>query len=87
MVGTIDPGSVQFAGLQFPDSQLLTDALFQATLSTTTFTISGQTYLAASNVVTADLLPSSGPDLQAGLDFALINIEASPIVAPTPSAS
>src|ERR1700728_2545507 len=32
VVGTIDPGSVQFAGLQFPDSQLLTDALFQATL-------------------------------------------------------
>jgi hypothetical protein len=84
VVGTVDPGSVQFPSLQFPDSQLITDALFQATLSTTTFTISGQTYLAASDAVTVDLLPSTPPDLQAGVDFALIDIEASPTVTATP---
>jgi hypothetical protein len=84
VVGTVDPGTFQFAGLQFPDSELITDALFQATLSTTTFTINGQTYLAASNAVTVDLLPSTPPDLQAGVDFALIDIQASPIATPTP---
>ncbi len=76
-VGTVTPGSEQPAALQFPTTTLFTDAMFDATLDTTSFTISGQNYVASSSTVTADLAPSTPPDLAAGTDFVLLEINAS----------
>lgn len=83
-VGTVTPGSVQPLNLQFPTTTLFTSADFMATLNTTSFSVGGQNYVAASDQVTADLLPSSPPDLAAGTDFAVIDINASPVSASVP---
>jgi hypothetical protein len=80
-VGTVDPGSVQPGALQFPDTQTFTEANFSATLSTLFFTITGQQYEASSNLLTADLIPSTPPDLAAGTDFVILTVDASPVVA------
>jgi hypothetical protein len=85
--GTITPGSTQAAVLEFSTSQNFTSATFSADLSSPTFVANGQSYLAASSVVTASLLPSSPPDLIAGVDFVPITIEASPVAATVPEPS
>lgn len=80
-IGEVDPGSVQPLAAQFSTTSLFTDVQFSATLDTTTFMIGGQNYLATSNQVTADLEPSSAPDLIAGTDFVVLQIDASPVNA------
>lgn len=78
VIGDVAPGSAQPAALEFPTNSLLTDAQLTATLDTTSFTIGGQNYVATSDLVFADLAPSSPPDLMAGTDFVAIDINASP---------
>lgn len=88
-LGTVAPGSVQPAALQFPTTEAFTEADFTATLNTTSFTIAGQNYVATSNQVTADLLPSTPPDLMEGTDFVAIDINAAlaiPSAVPEPNA-
>jgi len=85
-VGEVDPGSVQPLNLQFPSTILFTDAEFSATLSTTSFTIDGENYVATSDMLTADLAPGSPPDLAAGTDFIPLEVDASPATASVPEA-
>lgn len=82
--GVVTPGSVQPAALQFPSDQSFTDAQLSATLSTTMFDISGTAYVAASDVLTAELTPATPPDLVAGSDFVLLSITASKAGAAAP---
>jgi hypothetical protein len=84
-VGEVDPGSVQPLALQFSTTSTFTDAQFTATLNTVFFTIGGQNYVANSDQVTADLSPSSPPDLAAGTDFVVLDIDATQVnAAPVP---
>ena len=72
----------------FVDTDLFTLAVFQATLSQTQFKLdNGSIFQASSNVLSATLLPSSGPDLVAGVDFALINVSGTvlPPAVPEPT--
>jgi hypothetical protein len=58
---------------------------FQATLSETLFNLGGgQFFQADSSTVTFTLLPSSPPDLQAGIDNGLINVSGTIVSAPAP---
>jgi hypothetical protein len=83
-VGEVDPGSVQPLNLQFPTTSLFTDAEFSAMLSTTSFTIDGENYVASSDMLTAVLVPSSPPELAAGTDFVLLEVDASPATVGVP---
>jgi hypothetical protein len=81
-VGDQTPGSSQLAVLA---SDSYSEADFEATLSQTIFGLSdGTTFQADSNVVSAALLPSSGPSLQADVDFAIISANGSIITPPVP---
>ena len=86
-IGTIAPGSVQPASLQFPTATVFTDAEFSATLDTNSFTIAGQNYVATSDLVSADLTPATPLDLEAGSDFVELQIEAtlSSTIVPEPA--
>jgi hypothetical protein len=81
-VGDQTPGSSQLAVLA---SDSYSEADFEATLSQTIFGLSdGTTFQADSNVVSVALLPSSGPSLQADVDFAIISVNGSIITPPVP---
>jgi len=81
-LGDVGPGSTQLLVLASDD---FLEADFSATLSETTFGLSdGTTFQADSDALSVTLLPSSPPDLQAGVDFALITVSGSVVVAPTP---
>ena len=89
-VGSVDPGSLQPAALQFPDTTVFTGASFTASLSTLTFTLNGQTYAATSNLITADLTPAIPPDLTPDVDFVTITVDASVVTStatPEPGAA
>ena len=77
--GEVDPGAVQAATLEFPTSTTFGSVAFQADLSSSIFMAGGVEYDAASGMVTASLLPSSGPSLVAGTDFVVLTVDASPV--------
>ena len=75
-LGDLGPGALSPTDpVQFPDTSLFTGAIFTATLSQTGFLLSdGSTFHVGSPTITAELLPSSGPSLVAGTDFAVITV-------------
>jgi hypothetical protein len=66
-------------------SDMYSQAVFQATLSQTIFTLSdGTTFQADSSTVTFTLSPSTPPSLQADTDLELISVSGSLITPPAP---
>ena len=85
-LGNLGPGSLSPTDpVQFPDTASFISATFMATLSQTTFVLAdSSTFTAGSPTITVQFLPSSGPTLQAGTDFALISVtDAAGIPEPT----
>lgn len=86
-LGDLDPGELLDSGgnpvVQFPSTDVFTSAVFTATLSQSSFMLSDGTTVNAASSISADLLPSSGGSLQAGVDFVTINAE-SPGAMPEP---
>lgn len=84
-LGDISPGELLDSSgnpiVQFPSTDDFSSAVFTATLTPTTFTLSDGTTFAASGDITADLTPSSGSALVAGTDFAVINAESAPVIS------
>jgi hypothetical protein len=77
-----DAGPGFLDGLLFADTAAFLSATFTATLSSVSFLLAdGTTFLAASDVVSVNLLPSAGTLLSVG-DFAVIDVQAS---APPPT--
>jgi hypothetical protein len=78
LLGNIGPGFFQPDVLQFLTSAQITSATFAAQLGPLVFTLAdGTIWSANSTSVTASLLPSSGSFLTAGLDVALLTVDAS----------
>jgi hypothetical protein len=78
LLGDIGPGFFQSDVLQFLTSAQITSATFVAQLGPLVFTLSdGTTWAANATSVTASLLPSSGSFLTAGLDVAVLTVDAS----------
>lgn len=81
-LGDQTPGSSQLAVLA---SDSYSEADFAATLSQTIFGLSdGTTFQADSDLVSVALLPSSGPSLQADVDYAIISVNGSLVTPPVP---
>jgi hypothetical protein len=80
LLGDLMPGALSPTDpVQFPDTSLFTEAIFSATLSQTSFLLSGGgAFLARSPIITAEVLPASGPSLVAGTDFAVITVSDVP---------
>jgi hypothetical protein len=77
-LGDLGPGFYTPASLQFLDTSQFSSAIFQATLSRTSFLLSdGTIFLADSGLVTATLAPSAGPFLNPGQDFVVISTTGS----------
>jgi len=86
-LGSIGPGFLSPASLQFPDTEQFTSAQFNAILSPTTFQLDGGGSFNASSSVSAALFPAFGDFLSPGLDFALIEAnEAGSADVPEPAA-
>lgn len=84
-MGDIAPGFFSPSSLLFLDTQDFTEAVFQATLSKTTFLLSdGSAFQATASTLSADLLPSSGPDLMPDLDSVLITVDGSIVANSVP---
>jgi PEP-CTERM motif len=76
LLGDIGPGFFQLD--LFPTSAQISSATFVAQLGSLAFTLAdGSIWSANSSVLTASLLPADGSFLTAGLDLALLTIEAS----------
>lgn len=86
-LGDIGPGPLTATGpIQFPDTTLFSSASFTATTVNLMITLSDGTNVAGPFSIDALILPSSGPSLVAGTDFALIT--ATPVTGvPEPSES
>lgn len=78
-LGDLSPGPLNPTDpLQFPDTSTFLSATFIATLSQTTFLLSdGSSFTANSPTISLQLLPSSSPYLQAGIDFGIIYVDDS----------
>lgn len=78
-LGDIGPGPLaDTSPVQFPDIMSFVSATFTATLSQTVLPLwDSSTFVANSPTVTVELLPSSGPFLQAGVDSAVIVLDNS----------
>lgn len=78
-LGDIGPGGLTPPALFFPDTALFSSAIFSARLSQTGLTLfDGTIFTAASPFVSARLLPSSGPNLEPGVDFVLLSVSEVP---------
>jgi hypothetical protein len=88
-LGDIDPGGlVDTTPVQFSDTFSFASAIFTANLSQLSFLLSdGSTFTAASAVLTAELLPSSGSTLVQDTDFALLTVSDTPLVSAVPEPS
>lgn len=83
--GNAAPGTTLAPALEFLDTQVFTSATLQGTLSATTFELSDGTFFqASSSLFSVALLPSSGADLVAGVDFAVITVSGSPVLSSVP---
>ena len=70
------------------DSANFSEADFSAQLSQTLFALSdGTSFQASSNILTATLLPSSGPSLTPGVDSVLLTVSGSVVATPVPEPS
>jgi hypothetical protein len=71
--------------VEVPDNEVFTSAELTATLSATTFArAGGGVFTASSTAIDTLLLPSSGPNLIAGADLALIEASGSISTPPVP---
>jgi len=85
-LGNLAPGDLPSTpSLQFASNFLINSVTLQATLSQTAFQSNGLDYAASSSTLLYVLLPSSGDFLQAGIDFGIFDINASPTAIPEPS--
>ncbi len=77
-LGDLGPGALSPTDpVQFPDTSVFTGAVFTATLSQTSFLLAdGSTFVAGSPAISATVLPSSGPSLVAGTDFAVLTVSS-----------
>jgi hypothetical protein len=83
MLGDIGPGFFSSPLLEFPDTESFSLAIFSATLDVTTFSVAaGDAASVATPLVVTSLLPSTGGNLVADTDFALIGV--SPVVSGVP---
>lgn len=78
-------GSNEYPVVEFPGLSQFTSATLTATLSQTTFTLSGGSPFPASPSISVDLTSSSGGLLVAGLDFSPIYAEAASGAVPEPA--
>ena len=84
-LGDIGPGFLAPAA-SFPDTADFSSAEFTADLDVTTFLLSGGgTFTANSAAIDVFLNPSSGLNLVAGVDFALITVSNEPTAVPEPA--
>jgi hypothetical protein len=85
-LGDIGPGFFSSPGIQFADTILFSSAIFSAVLSPTHFDLSGTPGLfqVDSATIIADLLPSSGGELVAGTNFAVMNASGTLVTNPVP---
>ena len=84
-LGDIGPGFLSPAA-SFPDTVDFSSAEFTADLDVTTFLLSGGgTFTANSAAIDVFLNPSSGANLVAGIDFALITVSNEPTAIPEPA--
>ncbi len=86
-LGDIGPGFLAPPpALEFPGTTEFSSATFTATLSQTTFLLSdGSTFLAASPLLSATLLPSSSAFLVAGLDSLALDVAGQGAAVPEPA--
>jgi len=89
-LGDIAPQFFQSPDTQFPDTMEFASATFSATLDQTVFdldpSVGGGTFTAATNQVSALLVPSSGDTLMAGTDSVLISVSDQALTStPEPS--
>ena len=84
-LGDLGPGSYTPSDLQFLDSATFSNAVFQATLSQTSFQLSdGTTFLASSSALSATLDPSSGNSLAPGVDLVVLSVSGEVVATPEP---
>jgi hypothetical protein len=77
LLGDIGPGFFQSDALQFLTSAQISSATFMAQIGPLVFTLAdGTTWASNSGSVMAALLPSNGSFLSAGLDLALLTVDA-----------
>jgi hypothetical protein len=88
-IGDVGPGIFSPpSSLDFTDTTDLTSAIFAATLSESVINLyDGSTFTPASETIIATILPSSGNDLAAGRDFAVITASDEAPVTSTPEPS
>jgi hypothetical protein len=81
-LGDIGPGQLNPSEpVQFPDTTNFLSATLTATLSQTSLALfDSSIFNAFSPTLTVQILPSSGPFLQAGTDFAVISVSDAPSV-------
>jgi hypothetical protein len=71
------PGFYSSTLVEFPDTVQFSSALFSATLNSTDLVLDdGSGFVAASDQITALLLPASGNSLVAGTDLQLIEVSS-----------
>ncbi len=79
LLGDLGPGFAQPDLLRFLASAQISSATFSAQIGPLAFTLAdGSIFAANSSLVTATLMPSAGLYLSAGLDVALLTIDATP---------
>lgn len=71
--------------VQFPAADTFTSAEFKATLDVTNFLLPDGTTFTGSSTIDTLMLPSSGNDLVAGTDFAIINASSAPNTVSEPA--
>jgi hypothetical protein len=89
-LGDLAPGlySPASASLEFLESDLVSSATLSASLAESQFALSdGNIFELSSQQLTANLLPSSGDVLSAGVDFALITASGTEVGAAVPEPS
>jgi hypothetical protein len=88
-LGDIGPGFFSSPALQFTDTILFSFAAFSAVLSPASFDLLGTpgVFQVDSPTITLDLLPSSGGELVAGIDFAVLSASGTVATAPVPEPS
>jgi hypothetical protein len=86
MLGDIGPGVFTPPdAAEFTDTIAFTDATLTATLDNISLILDGGSAFTADPSISATILPSTGPDLAAGTDFAIITASEAGATTPEPS--
>lgn len=85
-LGDIGPGFFSGIDLEFPDTEEFDSVLFSATLDTTSLQLDGgESFMASSGLISAQLLSSPRPFLVAGTDAVFINVPNDVANVPEPA--